>query len=281
MRLARCSAALLALPFLFGCEAPAAPFLVEGAQRFEAPPAYQLWWQMTQECSGRRGLLAHVRWYFVPGARTLMVDGRTVEGYWTSRNTIVLAEAAMLSGSLVRHEMLHSLQDGAGHPREFFLTRCGGVVLCDGPCVGDAEPLPPADPAVPHVGADALEIDVEIRPPFPSRALYGGHFAMIVTARNPRSDAVTATLPSTTFGEPSASFEYRIESAVGVAGGGVRAWDQSVTRFAPGERKRQVFDVNTYDAAGGGRSGLGPGTHDFYGAYGGRWTSASHRVTLP
>jgi hypothetical protein len=281
MRVARWSAALLALPFLFGCEVPAAPFLVEGAQRFDPPPAYQLWWQMTQECSERRGLLANVHWYFVPGARTLQVDGRTVEGYWTSRNTIVLAEAAMHSGSLVRHEMLHSLQDGAGHPREFFLNRCGGVVLCDGPCVGDAEPLPPADPAVPRVEADALEIDVEIRPFAPTGALYGGRFTVIVTARNPRSDAVIATLPPTAFGEPSTTFEYRVETSVGVEGGGVLAWDKGVTRFAPGETKRQVFDFNLYGAVASGGSGLGPGNHTFYGAYGGRWTAAPRTVTIP
>jgi len=271
MRFKRWSAALpalLAMPLVIGCETPAAPFLVEGAERFDPPPAYQLWWDLTQQCSARRGSFAGVRWYVVPGASTLLVNGQRVEGYWTSGNAIVLAEAATFSGPLVRHEMLHALQEGDGHPREFFLSRCGGVVVCGGPCASDAEPLPAPDPETPRVTPDALEIDVEIRPQVPSHTLYGGFFTMVVTARNPRSDAVVVTLPTTTFGEPGVSFAWEAESGGVIDGGHVRAMDEAVTRFAPGETKRQVFDFKFYNAIGRA-NGLAPGTYTLRGADGG------------
>jgi len=272
--------ALLAAPLLFGCESPAAPLLVEGAQRFDPPPAYHLWWELTQECSGRRALFSRVRWYYVPGTVTLEVDGQRVEGYWTAPNTIVLAHAAVHDGPLVRHEMLHALQDADGHPREFFLERCGGVVMCEGRCLEDAGPPPPANAAAPRVDPSALEVGVELRPRGPSLGLYGGHFTLVVTARNPRSDAVIATLPPTSFGEPSTSFEYLIENLVGL-GGAVRAWDAGVTRFAPGETKRQAFDLYLAGAVGIGDGGLPPGTYRFFGAYGGHWSAVPATLTVP
>jgi hypothetical protein len=282
MRFVTWPALLLTAALLVGCERPAAPVLVEGAERFSPPPAYQLWWEVTQECAGRRGLFSRVRWYYVPGARTLLVNGQRVEGYWTSAgNTIVLAEAALLKGPLVRHEMLHALQDGDGHPREFFLRRCGGVVVCDGACA-DEEPLPPPNPALTRAEPNGLEIGVEIWPEAPSLGLYGGYLTLTVTARNPRADSVIVTLPGTMFGEPGTSFEYVVEDQVGATGGSARAWDDGVVRFAPGEVKRHVFDFRLYNADGSGPAViLSPGTQRLYGAYGGHWSSQSRTVTVP
>ncbi len=282
MRFVTWPALLLAAPLLFGCERPSAPVLVEGAQRFDPPPAYQLWWEMTQECAGRRGLFSRVRWYYVPGARTLLVNDQRVEGYWTSAgNTIVLAESAMLKGPLVRHEMLHSLQDGDGHPREFFLGRCGGVVVCDGACAAE-EPLAPASASLSRVTGDALEISLELRPSSPSPGLYGGYFTMTVTAGNPRTDSVIVDLPRIAFDQAPTSFEYVVEDRVGAHGGRARIWDDGVVRFAPGEVKRHVFDFRLYNSDPAGPAEiLSPGTHVFSGAYGGNWTSGSRTLTVP
>ena len=282
MRFLKWRALLLTVPLLVGCERPAAPVLADGAQRLEPPPAYQLWWEMTQECSGRRGLFSRLRWYYVPGARTLLVNDQQVKGYWTSAgNTIVLAEAAVLDGPLVRHEMLHSLQDGDGHPREFFLRRCGGVVVCDGAC-DDEDPLPPPAPALARVEPNRLEIGVEVRPQAPSLSLYGGYVTVTVTARNPRSDSVVVTLPRAGFGDPGTSFEYRVQDPIGADGARVPAWDDGVARFGPGEVKRHVFDFRLYSAHGIGPAGiLSPGTHRFSGAYGGHWSTQSRTVTGP
>ena len=269
------------VPLLAACDRPVAPLLADGAKRFQPPPVYQLWWEMTVQCSGRRAPLAAVRWYFVPGARTVEVNGDRHAGYWSSAgNSIVLAEEAMLYGPLVRHEMLHSLTEIGGHPREEFLSRCGGIVDCDDRCINDAGPLQPAGPAVARVGPDALEIDVVLNPQAPSRAQYRGYFTMTVTARNPRGDPVVVTLPPSTDAGPAVTFEYRAEYQGGYAESNVRASDDGVTRFAPGETKRHVFDFHMVGADESTLDGgLRPGTYDLRGAFGRQWVPAT-TITL-
>ena len=281
----RTLSALLAAPVLalVSCETPAAPLLVEGAERFDPPPASGLWWQMTQECSGRRGLPSRVRWYVVPGARTIVVQGRTVEGYWTAPgNTIVLAEAAVLEGALVRHEMLHSLYEVAGHTRDPFLERCAGVVLCDFVCESEAGPPPPHDASVPRVEPDALEVGLEVTPSAPSRARYGGHFALTITVRNPRSHPVVVSLPPPTVAAPKVSFQYRIDFAGTSQELVEHVGDPGVTRFAAGETKRRVFD---FRIVGPGEppvdGGLSPGVYQFSGAFGSRWAPHPATVSVP
>jgi hypothetical protein len=274
--------ALLLLALVVACDTPLAPVLPDDAQRFQPPPAYHLWWEMTLQCSGRRAPLSGVRWYLVPGAHTVEVNGERYAGYWSSAgNSIVLAEGAMLDGSLVRHEMLHALIKVGGHPREEFLGRCGGVVECVERCIADAEPLEPAHPTVSRVEPDALEVEALVSPEAPSRAQYGGYFTMTVTARNPRSHPVVVALPPSADAGPPLTFEYRVEFPGGYSRKNVRAWDDGVTRFAPGETKRYVFDFRMIDAYGiASNGGFGPGTYTFRGAYGNRWVATSRTITL-
>lgn len=282
MRSVRWSAVLL-LPLLVACDVPVAPVLADGAQRFDPPPVYELWWDMVTACSGQRALLSRVRWYVVPGAHTVEVNGERYAGYWTSAgNAIVLAGAAVLDGSLVRHEMLHSVIKEAGHPRAHFLERCGGVVVCEERCIAGAEPLPPVEPSIPRVGADVLEVDMSVSPESPSLSRHGGHFTLTVTAHNPRSHPIVVTLPPSTDAGPPVSFEYRIEYQGGASMYNDRAWDQGIIRFGPGETKRQVYDFYMTGIEGFiGRSGLGPGTYHFRAAYGRNWAATSPTVTLP
>jgi hypothetical protein len=109
--------------------------------------------------------------------------------------------------------------------------------------------------------------------------VYDGFGTMIVTARNPRADPVVVTLPGTTLGEADTSFEYRVDSPIGALGGGVRARDEGVTRFAPGETKRHVFDFRVVRPDGSGD--LPTGTHRFHGAYGGHWSADVMTVVIP
>jgi hypothetical protein len=272
---------LLILLLSAACERPVAPVLVDGARRFEPPAVYQLWWETTLECSGRRAPLSAVRWYFVPGAQTVEVNGERYAGYWSSAgNSIVLAEDAMLDGSLVRHEMLHSLIDVGTHPRGEFLARCAGVVECSDRCIADAGPLPPVGPTVAHVAPDALEIGVVVNPAAPSGGQHGGYFTMTVTARNSRNQAVVVTLPPPGDAGPPVSFEYRIEYPGGYVQSNERARDDGATRFAPGETKRQVFDFRKVGAEESTLDGgLRAGTYDLRGAFGGQWAPAT-TITL-
>ena len=111
------------------CEAlaPSAP-LPENAQLMSAPPQFMEWWQKTEECSGLRGDPSQIEWYVVPNVSVFSTgDGEKV-GLWTrsSEGTrIILAGNYMQNELVVRHEMLHALLDHEGHPKEYFIERCG------------------------------------------------------------------------------------------------------------------------------------------------------------
>jgi hypothetical protein len=274
---------LLLLPLVAACERSVAPVFADGAQQFLAPPVYQLWWAMAQECSGRRGPLSAVHWYVVPGAETVAINGERYEGYWSSTgNSIVLAEAATLDGPLVRHEMLHALLGDAGHRREEFLGRCGGVVECNERCVTDAGSLPPVDASVPRVAPDVLEVDVVVSSAAPSPARDGGYFTMTVTVHNPWPNAVVARLPPSEDGGPSVTYQYEFARGGGAGRFSDRALDDGVTRFAAGETKRRVYDFHIIrEGEASVDGGLQPGTYQFRAAYATNWAVASPTVTLP
>jgi hypothetical protein len=131
------------------------------------------------------------------------------------------------------------------------------------------------NPGVARAGPEALEVDVAVSPRAPSSAQYGGYFTMTVTARNPHDYPLVVTLPASSDAGPSVSFRYRVESPGGYTESNRRAWDDAVTRFAPGETKRQVFDFHVVGAAESTLDGgLRPGTYDVRGSYAEQWAPA-------
>lgn len=124
------------------------------AQRFAPPAIYARWWGMTDACSGACGDFSAVSWYHVPGYG-FKSDGQLVSGLWESRdNRIVIADTSLDDGSVVRHEMLHALVRGGGHPRAQFLGGCAALVACAEPHVarGHGRPAGTVDgpPSFPH-----------------------------------------------------------------------------------------------------------------------------------
>jgi len=173
----------------FGCAAAACtltsePSLPVGAARFEPPAPYTYWWDMVRECSGRTGDLTSVSWYYVPKTHMLFTDGRWVDGYWTKgNNRIVLSQSAMLSGQIVRHEMLHALTRG-GHNRAYFAEKCGGVVACTGDCADDVgTPDEPADDA-PQLPVRHLRAAMRLWPEVPDYARDSGWTSVEVSVSN-------------------------------------------------------------------------------------------------
>ena len=129
--------------------------LPAGSQPFDPPESYQLWWNLTKACSGGNGNLADIRWFVVPGATTIHDGNADVNGFWSEDgNRIVLAEHSQLTGSLVRHEMLHALTRRSGHSRSDFLEKCGGTVACIEQCIRDAGPAPRPPAGTPEVPPD-------------------------------------------------------------------------------------------------------------------------------
>ena len=103
---------------------------------------------------------------------------------------------------------------------------------------------------------------------------------MVVTATNPRETPVVVQLPPSADGGPPASFSYSIESVSGGQSRDMRADAVEVTRFAPFERKRFIFDfrITALDLT---RYELAPGTYEFNGAYGRVWAADPPTLTLP
>ena len=218
--------------------------LPNGSQHFDPPASYQLWWNLTEACSGRSGNLTDVQWFVVPGATTVP-DGRgDVNGYWSEAgNRIVLAGNSQLIGSLVRHEMLHALTQQRGHSRSDFLERCGGTVACIDQCILDAGPPAPPPAGTPQVPPDSLEIGIQVQPVAPNAALFGGYFVLIVTAFNPATHAVSIVLPPSGDAGPGFSFAWSMHGSASSLASNDRVYDSAVTFFAPGETKRDVFDL--------------------------------------
>jgi hypothetical protein len=269
----------LALPLLEACDLTG-PALPAGAERFVPPVFYQQWWQLTEECSGSSGSFAGISWYRVPGVDAIPLgDGTSVNARWdASENRIILAGDTEFAGDLVRHEMLHALLRAGGHPRNAFIARCGGVVVCIEECITEAGPAPQPDPAAQVVAPSALDIGVEVTPGAPSSSVNDGEFMMVVTARNSSASPVIVQLPPSGDAGPSVSFSFQIVGKSGSTSYDERAEVPEVTRFAPLEAKRFIFDFHI----GQGETAYyqSPGTFQFKGAYGGVWAPNAPTVVV-
>jgi len=190
----------------------------------------------------------------------------------------VLADTANLSGSIIRHEMLHALLGPlvGGHPRNQFLGRCAGTVACSGKCITEAGPPPPPDSAAVTVDPSALEITSAIDPVAPRGAIDDGWFTFTIMVTNPRTTPVVVALPPSGNASPPITYywDIRFLTVASPAGSfpdltfGGRADDMaSATRFAPGETKRIVADNRVGDR---GSATLPPGTYVFTGSFGAR-----------
>jgi hypothetical protein len=198
---------------------------------------------------------------------SVVINGQEVGGYWApGTNRIVLAGDGTLVGALVRHEMLHALvRQQKGHPREYFLDRCAGVVSCAQLCIDDAGPAP-TDEAAPRVPSDVLKLGVSVVPNAPSSSVDGGVFTVIVTATNPNPYAIVITPNPSVYNQ---SFRYLLTGPAGELGRSEFIYDFAVKHFAPGETKRQYFDLSI--GANIGERMVPPGNYRVLGGYDISW----------
>jgi hypothetical protein len=226
---------------------------------------------VVEQCSGRRGDLASIRWYSAPASVALRDDaGRRVDGLWISaRRAIVLQEGLERDARLVRHEMLHALLGDARHPRDMFVRRCGGALSCGEGCLDEAGPPPAPDPLAVGVPPESLRITVEAVPAVIASGPAGGHVFIVITATNPSARPVVAELPPSGDAGPPLTFGYWISGGGGSMQGSVRATTPESVRFAPGESKRGYFDLWTSPVPR--EAVLWPGEFVVRGGYGERW----------
>lgn len=244
--------------------------LPNGSSRFTPLPVYAAWWTLVEQCSGHTGSFATVTWYEVAGVDQFMWNGQAVSGFWsTNGRRVVLAGNAVMDGSTVRHEMLHALLGVGGHPRSAFLGTCAGVVACTSLCVVEAGNAPPPDPAWAVVPPESLQVGGSISPARPSSGVNGGAFALTVTVTNTRGQGVVVALRPSSDAGPSGSFSWEARYPSFTASYDERAWDPSVTYFAPGETKQMIFDF--FVNCRSGYNGLPPGAASFRYRFGETW----------
>lgn len=265
--------AIFPLALLVGaCEHPAGVRFPGGAEPIIPPAVYRDWWVWTQACAGVDRDFDAVSWYAVPGVASLPGENGAMGAWFPQGNRIVIAEAALLNGAIVRHEMLHAITH-AGHSREHFVGRCGGVVACDEKCQSDGGPPLPRPTGAEYVTAGALKIGLEIWPTAAGAGIPVDVFALVIMAQNPRPVPVIVALAPTGGSVQPVSYEYRVNGPDGMTMNNVRADVPEVTWFAPGETKRFIFDFHT--GRFGVRSELPPGSWVLTGAYGSVWAPAA------
>lgn len=241
---------LLLLPLgLVACRAPSEP-LPYNAQLVDPPAAYALWWKVTEACSGISGDFAAVRWYVVPNVATIADGSDQSLGMWyAAGNRIVLAGRRAMDGRVVRHEMLHALvgpTSGEGHPNEYFVQRCGGVVDCQSACLADGPPTPAPDPLATVLEPKQVQLALDVLPSSPGASVYGGWMSVTVTATNPLEQPAWVTIPRLGPGRADGqTFAYALQDSVA-------GYDWTLAEavyFTAHETRRYTFDVHVGDGA--------------------------------
>lgn len=183
---------------LVACDA-LRPHFPDDATRYEPSIRYKAWWQAVEACSGRTAPLGAIHWYSA-GEETIPFDEDGVNGiaYRGTAPVIVIASRHLNDGDVVRHEMLHVLLDRDGHPGEYFVQRCGGIVTCQDACLREAGY--PTDPPVADTTVDIrlLPATVRVYPNQVSLTADSGWVTVVVETRNPLPRPVAVLLPTPT-----------------------------------------------------------------------------------
>ncbi len=220
--------------------------LPRGAQRFTAPAQYRAWWALTEACSGLHGDFNAVTWYLLPYANSFALEGSSVNGAWYGDpNRIVLGDSVKLTGSLVRHEMLHALLQSGAHPRHQFLGNCGDIVVCIDKCVSDAGGPPDTSQSARLVGATQLPAAIVIAPGIVSTAADSGWVTITVTVTNTTLSPARVRVPTSAAPTPLSFVLFHVQPDTGWSGANEVQMDYYIT-LSPagtdGSTRRVVFD---------------------------------------
>ena len=162
------------------------------------PIQYGTWWRMTEACSGREGNLDAITWYWVMSSE-FTIAGESYDGYWFGADDrILLSFPSVSDGRVVRHEMLHALLQSGAHPVEYFVTRCGALAPCGTACglIESSRGVPASAQEIP---SESLRVSVSLSPSgAPALSIDSGWVTMMITATNPRDEAVWVPIRSNT-----------------------------------------------------------------------------------
>jgi hypothetical protein len=127
------------MALLGGCRdfalAPPPPELPAGSIELVPQATYAAWWSDIERCVGKFKAMSRVSWFVVPNQASFTIgDGRYDGFWWDGVHWILLAGTRVDNPMVVRHEMLHEILGTGAHPAEFFMRRCGELVVCNGIC---------------------------------------------------------------------------------------------------------------------------------------------------
>jgi hypothetical protein len=214
------------------------------AVAFRPLESYARWWSLVETCAAKPGNLQRIRWYMVPGAFSVPLGDKGLVGYWLPvSNSIVMAGASIRDAAAIRHEMLHALLHDANHDARYFRDLCGGIVACAGQCAVDVAPGTEIPLSSTVVTPADLRVAVEISPTSPAASDTGAGLTVIVSATNPRSEAVWVDLipfPQTPL---SPTFGMMFDEK---AGPSYTFVPDVRMPFRAGETKRLAFDKKSY-----------------------------------
>ncbi len=257
------------------CQAPNEPPFPSNAVLMTPPPVYQLWWNLVERCSGLSGDFNAVRFYQEPGQTTATAGADSANAYWfAAGNRIVVGGLNAFDGPVLRHEMLHALlgpTGASGHPQEYFVSRCGGIVHCSSVCQQEGGPIPTPSLSAPAMSPSQLNVSVRVDPAQMDPAQYDGWMAITVSATNPSEQAVWVNIPQDARTE-SVKFGYSI---AGRTLDWLPAYDSQVG-FMPGQTEQQMFDIQVAP----GVLQLAPGQYDLRGFFATDTTPPANLVVL-
>lgn len=122
---------------------PGEPPLPIGAVLLATPAVYREWHLKTESCSGLSGHFSAVEWYVVPGVSSFATAKGPQAGMWALQggtHRIIVAGKYLDHEMVIRHEILHALLARAGHPPEYFVTRCNLTWESWGGAIAASEP---------------------------------------------------------------------------------------------------------------------------------------------
>ena len=255
-----CVFSVAAIFALLGCENTTLP---RDVREFSAPLLYRQWWAMTEVCSERKRDIREVQWYASDAQQLQTRNGINVAGYYEhNRNRIVLRGDQRYSGPVVRHEMLHALLGKVeGHPRETFLEKCAGTVICLDECSRQGGPWPAEDLSALRGPASLLTIRASSPHDSVVRSDPISIFSASVMATNETGRPLVVILPPSGDAGPPATFGFTIITTNVSLFYDERVSNPGSVRFQVGETKRWVVNIEA--------SKLSPGIAQFYGSFDG------------
>jgi hypothetical protein len=233
-----------------------------GALRFSPPPIYQVWWDQTVACANISRSMREIDFYVVPDVDIIDVGRPAVGAYYYERSDIVLAGVFQFDGGVVRHEMLHALIPSMeGHPREYFLHRCGDIVGCVyGACTGTGSPLFAVPADIAHLPAESLTVSASVVPAAPVRSVTGDWLSLVITATNPKPYPILVRFEEDSVSTTPRPWGYEVDYVPGSRTYTGFMYDEGMRYFRAGETKRAIYDFSIVGSGFPGPLPLGVNT---------------------